>query len=73
MPTGTQWLYFNTEPGLSVLAARIFFDSSFDFGLAYLHIPVALLWVPTLGGGPARAPGGCVFEEQVGVGLNYCS
>jgi hypothetical protein len=31
---------------------------------------VALLWVPTLGGAPARAPGGCVFEEQVGVGVH---
>ena len=31
---------------------------------------VALLWVPTLGGAPARAPGGCVFEEQVGVGMH---
>ena len=27
-----------------------------------------MLWGPTLGGAPARAPGGCVFEEQVGVG-----
>jgi hypothetical protein len=31
---------------------------------------VALLWVLTLGGAPARAPGGCVFEEQVGVGVH---
>ena len=33
------------------------------------HPGVALLWVLTLGGAPARAPGGCVFEEQVGVGV----
>ena len=34
-----------------------------------LHIPgLALLWVPTLGGAPARASGGCVFEERVGLG-----
>ena len=30
---------------------------------------VALLWVTTLGGAPARAPEGYVFEEQVGVGV----
>ena len=29
-----------------------------------------MLWVPTFGGAPARAPGGCVFEEQVGVGVH---
>ena len=23
-----------------------------------------------MGGAPARAPGGCVFEEQVGVGVH---
>ena len=34
------------------------------------HPGVALLWVPTLGGAPARAPGGCVFKEQVGVGVH---
>ena len=34
------------------------------------HPGVALLWVPALGGAPARAPGGCVFEEQVGVGVH---
>ena len=34
------------------------------------HPGVALLWVPTLEGAPARAPGGCVFEEQVGVGVH---
>ena len=31
---------------------------------------MALLWVPALGGALARAPGGCVFEEQVGVGVH---
>ena len=34
----------------------------------FTHPGVALLWVPTLGGAPARAPGGCVFEERVGMG-----
>ena len=34
------------------------------------HPGVALLWVPALGGAPARAPGGCVFEERVGVGVH---
>ena len=33
----------------------------------FTHPGVALLWVPALGGAPARAPGGCVFEEQVDV------
>ena len=41
------------------------------FFLLITHPGVALLWVPTLGGAPARAPGGCVFEEQVGVGVRY--
>ena len=39
-------------------------------GVVFTHPGVALLWVPTLGGAPARAPGGCVFEEQVGVGVH---
>ena len=34
------------------------------------HLGVALLWMPTLGGAPARAPGGFVFEERVGVGVH---
>ena len=29
-----------------------------------------MLWVPTLGGAPARAPGGCDFEERVGVDVH---
>ena len=36
----------------------------------FTHPGGALLWVPTLGGAPARAPGGYVFEEQVGVGVH---
>ena len=36
----------------------------------FTHPGMALLWVPTLEGAPARAPGGCVFEEQVGVGVH---
>ena len=34
------------------------------------HPGVALLWVPALGGAPAKAPGGFVFEEQMGVGVH---
>ena len=34
------------------------------------HPGVALLWLLTFGGAPARAPGRCVFEEQVGVGVH---
>ena len=34
------------------------------------HPGVALLWVPTLECAPARAPGVCVFEERVGVGVH---
>jgi len=34
----------------------------------YCTSKVALLWVPAFLGAPARAPGGCVFEEMVGVG-----
>lgn len=33
------------------------------------HPGVALLWVPTFGGAPVRARGGCVFEERLGVGV----
>ncbi len=33
------------------------------------HPGVTSLLVTTLGGAPARAPGGCVFEEQVGAGV----
>ena len=32
------------------------------------HPGAALLRVPTSGDAPARAPGGCVFEQRLGVG-----
>ena len=34
----------------------------------YYHVPVALLWVPSLRGAPVIPPGGGVFEERMGVG-----
>ena len=38
--------------------------------VVFTHPGVALLWVPTLGGAPARASGGFVSEDQVGVGVH---
>jgi hypothetical protein len=59
--------------GLFLYTKRIFIEkfsgATRACSLCFIvHSGVALLWVPALGGAPARAPGGCVFEERVGVG-----
>ena len=52
------------------LVFRFIKQSAYRYNELFTHPGVALLWVPTLGGAPARAPGGCVFEERVGVGVH---